>query len=153
LTAPQAKSAIRKASREALKPVVAEAKANAPVRSGALRRSIRLRSITRSRSRIGARVTTSAKDNAFKGRTYYGGFLEYGWKAGKRVRNEDMGVGKFKRRTEAQVKEAATREGRRRQVPAREFMKRAAQSKKGQALQIYRDETQRWILKLSEAKG
>ncbi len=74
LKSPTAKALIRKASREALKPVAVGARELAPRKSGALRRSITVRALSRSRTRVGARVTTSAKHNVFKGKTYYGGF-------------------------------------------------------------------------------
>lgn len=145
LKGPQQKAALRKASRTALKPVADQAKANAPKRSGRLRRSIKVRALKRSRSRIGSRVTSSGTDNNFKGRTFYGAFQEFGWKAGRRATNSDLGVQKRKRRTEAQSQDAQTRNAARRKIKGNEFMKRAAKSHKQIALQIYRNDIERFI--------
>lgn len=151
LKSSKAKLAIRKASRIALRPVVDEARANAPKKTGRLKRSIKLRSIKRSRSRVGSRVTSSGTDNNFKGRTFYGGFLEFGWRAGRRVRNADLGVTRRKRRTVDQVAAAAQKNDSRTMIPAREFMKKAARSKRELALSIYRRETRRWIREFSKS--
>lgn len=145
LRGPRQKAAIRKASRVALRPVADRAKSNAPKRSGRLRRSIKVRAMKRSRSRIGARVTSSGTDHNFKGRTFYGGFQEFGWRAGRRTRNSDFGVKKRKRRTAAQSATAAERDSARRPIKGREFMKRAARSHKQIALRIYRNEIKRFI--------
>lgn len=144
----QAKSAIRKASRVALKPVAEAAKQGAPRRRGALGRSIKVRAIKRSRSRVGARVTTGKDASQFKGKTFYGGFQEYGWQAGRRTRNADLGVSRRKRRTASQTAKANARNAARRRIPGTFFMKKAAQSKKQVALSIYRSETRRWILEM-----
>ena len=72
----------RKALRQVAKPVLADAKANCPVDSGDLKRSLKLRSMRRSRVRIGLQVATSK--GWFKGDTYYGGFVFLGHKTGKR---------------------------------------------------------------------
>ena len=77
LSGKDAKAAIRKGSRKALKPVLADARQLAPVRTGALRRSIKVRAIKRSRTRVGSRVTTGKA--TFTGPTFYGGFVEYGY--------------------------------------------------------------------------
>ncbi len=123
-------------------------KRNAPRATGRLARSIRLRAMKRSRSRVGARITTNAYDNLYQGKTFYAAFQEFGWKTGKRVRNTDLGIKRFKRRTESQVNEATRREGRRRQVPAKSFMKRAAEARKDAALKIYKEEIEAGILKI-----
>lgn len=82
LTSKQAKAAIRKASRAALKPVLQQARANAKSfkDTGLLGRSIKIRSIKRSRSAIGSRVTVSTETGKFD--KFYAAFQEYGWKAG-----------------------------------------------------------------------
>lgn len=72
----------RKALRQVSKPVLADAKANCPVDSGDLKRSLKLRAMKRSRVRIGLQVATGRK--WFSGDTYYGAFQEFGWKTGKR---------------------------------------------------------------------
>ena len=151
LAGPKAKAAIRKASREALRPVAAAAKANAPRRSGALSKSIKVRAMARSRTRIGSRVTTSAGSNEFSGKTYYGGFQEYGWKSGRRTRNADLGMDptRWARRTAAQKAQAKARDAARKSNPGVAFLKRAAVDKREIALRIYRTELGRQIVMLA----
>jgi len=69
----------RKAIRKAAKPVLDAAKANVPVESGKLRKSLTIRALRKSsknKFRVGARVTT--RDGLFSGETFYGGFVEFG---------------------------------------------------------------------------
>ena len=152
LAGKDAKAAIRKASRVALKPVAEAAKSNAPRKTGRLARSVKVKAITRSRSRVGSRVTTSGDGNAFSGETYYGGFQEYGWKAGRRTRNADLGMDptRWARRNAAQKAEATRRNNSRRSIAGTQFMKRAADAKKEIALQIYRTELARLIVELAK---
>ena len=73
----------RKALRQVAKPVLADAKANAPVgETGDLKRALKLRAMRRSRTRIGMQIVTSK--GWFQGDTFYGAFQEFGWKTGKR---------------------------------------------------------------------
>ena len=157
LTSAQSKAAIRKAARPALMPTLAAAKANAPKLSGRLQRSIKIRAIKRSRSRVGARVTTAKSDNQFSGRTFYAALQEWGWKTGRRrsqvaAREAAMfssGIdsatirGKRKRdrrRTANSLGERRLRPtGARRQIPAKEYLRRAARSTRRQALRLYSD--------------
>lgn len=152
LKGPKQKAAIRKASREALRPVAEQVKSTAPKRTGRLARSAKVRSLTRSRSRVGSRVTVSGTGSNFKGKTFYGGFIEYGWKAGRRVRNADLGAARGAKRTADQRAEAERRNNARRQIKGTEWMKKAAQAKRQMALGIYRAETIRWVRELSKAK-
>lgn len=79
------KQVLRPALRSAAKIVHAAAKNNAPVKTGALRRSLKVRAGKRTRKNlVRAVVQTGASDNLFKGKTYYGAFQEFGWKSGKR---------------------------------------------------------------------
>jgi len=75
----EAKKIVRKAAREALRPVLSQAKANAPEDTGRLVASLKIRALKRSRKRFGATVQTAAGN--FQGETYYGGFQEWGWVA------------------------------------------------------------------------
>ncbi|GAB5402800.1 MAG: hypothetical protein Aurels2KO_10310 [Aureliella sp.] len=143
LKSTKAKQAVRKASRAALRPVHADAKANAPKRSGKLRKGIKLRALKRSRSRIGAQVTSNV---------VHGAPQEYGWKVGRRTRNTDIGLARGAKRDAAAKAEAAKRDGSRREIRGKKFMERAAKSKQSKALAIYRRETAHWIRQLSEAK-
>lgn len=151
LAGPTAKAAIRKASRAALRPVAAAAKANAPRRTGLLSRSIKIRAMPRSRQRFGSMVTSSGSGRQFGGKTFYGAPQEYGWQAGRRVRNVDLGAAKGARRNASLRAEATRRNNSRRRIPGKEFMKRAADSKQSMALAIYKTETERWINLLAQA--
>lgn len=68
--------------RTAAAPILSQAKANAPVRSGALRASLKVRKATSRQGRVRIIVSTSAGD--FQGKQYYGAFVEYGHKVGSR---------------------------------------------------------------------
>lgn len=124
LTTQQAKAAIRSEARPALQPTLREARALCPVREGKLRRSIKVRAIRRSRTRVGMRVTTSKSDNAFSGKTFYGGFINWGWKVGKRRR-----VSLRRSRTDTSDT--------RKKIAGTNFMNRAARRTRYTALRIY----------------
>jgi HK97 gp10 family phage protein len=70
----------KQAARTAAKVVQKRAQQHAPVDEGDLRKSIKVRALKRSRKnrKVGVRVVTSASDNLFQGKQFYGGFLEYG---------------------------------------------------------------------------
>ncbi len=61
LTANETKAVIRGGCREALKPLQKQAIATAPNDKGNLRRNIKIRTLKRSRKRIGARVTIQSE--------------------------------------------------------------------------------------------
>lgn len=75
----QATKAIRKGLRAGAKVMTAAVKAATPVRSGALRRAIKTRAMKRSRNKIGVRTTIGA-EGFYKGKTFYGAFVEFGTK-------------------------------------------------------------------------
>lgn len=151
LTNQQAREAIKKAARPALKPCLQTARRVAPKRSGKLRRSIKIRAIARSRSRIGARVTTSASDNVYSGKTFYGGFQEWGWRVGKRTSNADFGADKGKRRTIAQRLQATARNNTRKKIPGLNFLKKSANSTREECMYLYQTSIKDYIEKV--AKG
>jgi HK97 gp10 family phage protein len=70
----------RKAARKVAKETVYKtAREKVPVKSGDLKKSIKVRALKRSRKnkhKVGARVVTGP--GFFKGEQYYGGFVEYG---------------------------------------------------------------------------
>lgn len=77
LPAAAAKKAIRQALRIGGKMVLAQAKQNVPVASGALKKSLKVRAGKRTRKNvISIRVATA--DDWFKGDTFYGAFIEFG---------------------------------------------------------------------------
>ena len=79
----KARAVHRRAIRKAARPILSAAKSNAPVDSGALRNSLTIRAIKKSRRGVGVRVTNKVGHD-FKGKQFYGGFQEFGWKLGKR---------------------------------------------------------------------
>lgn len=73
------KKILARAMRDAAKPMLDDAKRLAPVLTGQLRKSIKIRSIKRNRKgRVG--VVISTEKGFFKGETFYGAFLEFGTK-------------------------------------------------------------------------
>jgi len=74
------KKVARHAMRVAAKSIILPAaKRRVPVLSGALKRSLKVKAMKRSRSRIG--VAVEAGDGFFKGEQYYSGMVEFGWKS------------------------------------------------------------------------
>lgn len=70
---------VRKATRKAAKEIVLpKVRARVPVETGELESHLTVRAKKRSRKSIGYGVTT--KDGLFTGDTFYGGFLEFGFK-------------------------------------------------------------------------
>jgi HK97 gp10 family phage protein len=104
------------ALREAAKPMLKAARANAPVgRSGLLKKSIKIRTMKRKKGRVGFTVGAS-RDNLPTGKAFYGYFQEKGWVTGKRTADD--------RRTQKAGKERQPREGQRR-IPGKFFTRRA----------------------------
>jgi HK97 gp10 family phage protein len=68
--------ALRKATREGAKVIQREAKALAPVQTGALRDSIKVKAGKRKKGRISTLIQVGQGD--FKGDTFYGAMVEYG---------------------------------------------------------------------------
>lgn len=120
LSGKEAKKVVRKSLRPALKPVLQEARGNAPTKTGFLKKNIKIKSIARSRTYIGARVTSglgkakSGNDNS--GDAFYGSFLEYGTKPRRTESGANRGI-----------------------VKPFKYMKKAADKKREQALRIYRE--------------
>lgn len=67
---------VKQALRNGAKVILAAAKANVPVRSGALKKSLKVRAMKKRRHSYGVMVATS--DDWFKGEQFYGAFLEFG---------------------------------------------------------------------------
>lgn len=91
----------------------------------------------RSRVRIAASVTASDKKDRD---AFYGGQQEFGWRAGRRVRNSDLGLAKGAKRSPMMAAIAKNRNNARRKIPGKNFMKHAGDKKESEALTIYRDE-------------
>lgn len=73
-----AKKVLRSAIRKSAKPMLAAAKAYAPVDSGLLEESIKLKAIRRTRTGFGVRISTSDSDFNSQGSTFYGAMQELG---------------------------------------------------------------------------
>jgi HK97 gp10 family phage protein len=91
------KQALTRSARVAMKPLLANAKSQAPSKSGVLRKAIKLRAMKRNRRGI-VGIFVDMSEKRFQGDTYYGAFQEFGWHAGKRdkslrVRGKWSGVG------------------------------------------------------------
>lgn len=77
LTPALEKKVLRTALRAGGKPILAQAKSNAPFKTGQTRRALKLRAMKRSRkNRVGVIVQT--KDGDYKGDQFYASFIEYG---------------------------------------------------------------------------
>ena len=116
LDAKLAKTYVRKAMRKSLVPVKDQAKKNAPVDTGHLKKSIKIRAAKRSRKQFGAVVRAGNQTGNIRDE-FYGGFMEWGY----RMRN-----------------------GKRRQ--GTRFMKNAAVEKRPAAIAIFRREVQASII-------
>jgi len=81
LPAAMAKKIIRQETRRAMKQVLLPpARSQTPKKTGALRKSIKIRAISRSRKSSGVRLASSDRD--FVGDMFYAGFIEYGFTRG-----------------------------------------------------------------------
>jgi HK97 gp10 family phage protein len=132
LTSKQAKEAIRKAARPALQGTLAAARSLAPKRTGRMAKNIKIRAITRSRSRVGMRVTLS-KQGDYSGKAFYGAFINYGRKTGSRRQSS----------LRRQPKE-------RRQIEGTRFLNKAAEQTRASAVRIYRDNIRTYILSVTK---
>ena len=75
--APKVKKKImRKAMRQSMKPILQQAKANAPVATGATKKAIKIKAAKRSRKSIGIDVRIG--EDTYKGDQYYASFIEFG---------------------------------------------------------------------------
>ena len=81
-TKAQGKSAMRKGCRWGAKIIAASVKSGTPSKTGKLVRSLKVRAIKRSRKGVG--VMTVFGDGWYAGDTFYGAFLEFGHRIGKR---------------------------------------------------------------------
>lgn len=147
LTKSEFKSATQTGAKKSLDPVRKTAQAIAPKRTGKLKRAIRIRVLKRSRVRVGARVTVGSHDSMFKGRTFYAAFQEYGWKAGKRASNQDLGVKKRKRRTAAQREEIAAMNNSRKQIRGQRYLEKATKSNYDIVMSLFKIEVRAGIHK------
>lgn len=96
-----ARKYIRKGMRDGMKLVRDQARADAPVRSGTMRKAIKVRAgRSRKRGRIAIEVRVGEGD--FKGDTFYGAFVEYGT---SRQKAQEFMLRAFRERGEAARRE------------------------------------------------
>jgi HK97 gp10 family phage protein len=134
---------LRKAIRKAAQPIRDAARAKAPVKTGKLRKSIRLRAAKRlMRGSVGIVVEAGGKD--FTGDTFYGSFIEYGFLQNPVVRLDDGRIISVTRRMARRME--------RKQIPARPFMRPALDENRSRFFSIVRDEVERGIEQIAKAK-
>jgi HK97 gp10 family phage protein len=79
---------LREELRKAAKTLIAPSKAATPVRTGKLRKSVKVRSVKNAKGTKAAnksiQFAVGYSDKNFQGDTFYGSFLEFGWRVGKR---------------------------------------------------------------------
>lgn len=107
------------------------AKANVPVDSGALRRSIKVR-VGKVRTKGDKSVVVITGKSMFEGKTFYGAFVEYGHGLGKRSRGVALAQERRSRSGQAGDGSAVAGDTRKR-VPARPFMRPAFDTAKATA--------------------
>jgi HK97 gp10 family phage protein len=125
---------LRKATRRAAKTIILPAVKDAiPVDTGDLEDALQVRAIKGKRGRIGH--TVGFPDPLFKGDTFYGGFLEFGYRRGKRPTN------KRTRATDARP-----------YVPADKFLRRSLYENETAVLASVKEELAAWIAERNREK-
>ena len=135
IPAKEGKKIIRKAAREAARQVLLPAaKAATPVDTGDLRRSLKVRAISRSKNGVGVRVGVNTKD------VFYGVFQELGWRVGKRsksIRDFQEATRKTERSVVRRAEIYANNvNDTRRLVPGKRFLQKTAEQKGEQAATV-----------------
>lgn len=80
---------LRQELRKAAKALVEPSKAATPVRTGRLRKSVKVRA---AKVKGGVGVNVGYGEKNFTGQTFYGSFLEFGWRVGKRPNKKIAGT-------------------------------------------------------------
>jgi hypothetical protein len=132
ISAKRGRDIVRKSTRTAAKEILLpQAKSNVPVRSGQLKRAIKVRAIQRSKNAVGVRVSASEKD--FTGDQFYASFIELGWRSGKRsseILQIQRGLRERIKSSQKRAEELANvAEDSRKLNPGRQFLRRAADLK------------------------
>lgn len=121
-----ARKIISSSLRDGAKIVQQQAKANAPVLTGLTRKKIVVRAAKKRRSETAA-IAVRTGEGAFKGKTFYASFIEFGWNKAPVIRTR---AGRFISISRKDRK-AARIEGKK--IPGTHFMQRAFQAKSAQA--------------------
>ena len=87
------KKVVRQALRAGAKIILADAKRNVPVKSGALKKDVRIKTMKRKKGRVGIIIQTGY------GETWYGRLIELGWKLkkGRSVKRAESRLNRLKR--------------------------------------------------------
>jgi HK97 gp10 family phage protein len=109
---PKARDVLKDALKEGGLLIQSEARRNIHNVSGDLAKSLRV-TATKGRGKVAAFVSTSSSSNLFTGKTFYGGFVEFGHKLGSRK----LGAA-------------------RRDIPAHPFLSTAVKSKRAQVQDV-----------------
>lgn len=123
----QSKKLMRKALRKAAKPTLSEAKALVPVKTGAVQRSLKIRSGKSGKGRVSIIIGTAKK--WFTGTFFYGAFQEFTHYIGSRKLGNKRHV-----------------------YQGKHFLERAWDSTKGEALSIAETELKRLVEDAAEQK-
>lgn len=105
----------------------------------------------RSRVRIGSKASLTGQASSFAGKAFYGGFQEWGWRAGRRVRNADLGLKRGAKRTPMMAAIARNMNNARKQIPGKHWMHAVVKQTKDECLTIYKSEIIKFVR--SVAKG
>lgn len=132
----RARSVMMRALRAAARPILARAKEIVPVATGKLRSALTTVNLRSRSDRIGVVVSNRA-GHLFAGKTYYGGFQEFGWKTGARFAHRDR-----RRRWQRHNRSVNLS---RREIPGTHFMERAGNEREAAARDIYREQLGRFI--------
>ena len=80
LPAKAEKKVFRQAARKVAKMILVSAKQKCPVRTGALKESLKVKAMKRSRNRIGILIGSGSDEPVLSGDTFYSAFVELGTK-------------------------------------------------------------------------
>ena len=117
---------LRRELRNAAKKLKPPARSATPVASGKLRRSVKVRAAKRSRKGIG--VLVGYNDKPYSGDTFYGAFLEWGYRWGKRKSAKTVLRESRRRRrlTDAQRAQVKAENDTRKKIPGKYMLTKVA---------------------------
>lgn len=106
-----ARKVVRQALRVGAKIVHAAAKQEVPVRTGRLRKSLKVRRAKKNRrGSYAITVTTGQAESMFTGEAYYGAFVHFGHRKGKRQVSPNAFIQRAYERTEGRARDVVLRD-------------------------------------------
>ena len=123
-----AKKYVRKSLRAGAKPVLSQARSNAPVKTGLVRRSLRIVGGKGRKGVVQVRIVLGVK--LYVGKSYYGAFVEIGHFTGRRLKG-------FKGANAKSQYRALSALAGRKFIPGKHFMRDAADSGHGNAIRVF----------------